>query len=237
VAAGDLLRLNPKIQLNCCPPLGSEVNTCEPLNGVEENGLGGMVTGTGCVDSLGNSFLYHYVYHNQYRPRWDPKLLGYFETGVCRFKLGDFSGIGGRLTGDCRGTVLTNPSPPGGSATFHATGELWACNPPDSNVPPGGPPSGCFSASVGRPFFVEPWVAVSSLIQRNSIANPHAMGGPHHVAREATFEAKESGMRSTVVGGCRIVVVTGQRRLCGNRHDGNGYADAESRRESRNHLR
>ena len=40
---------SPKIQLNCCPPLGSEVNTCEPLNGVEENGLGGMVTGTGCV--------------------------------------------------------------------------------------------------------------------------------------------------------------------------------------------
>jgi hypothetical protein len=58
---------SPKIQLNCCPPLGSEVNTCVPLNGVEENGLGGMVTGTGCVDNQGTFFTIMFITTNTNR--------------------------------------------------------------------------------------------------------------------------------------------------------------------------
>jgi hypothetical protein len=128
---------SPKMQLNCCPPVQGEVNNCVPLNGAEVGGLRGAVTGTGCIDSLGNYFIYHYIYHNDDQPRWSPGLQAYFETGLCRFKLGDFGGKGGRLTGDCRGTVLTNPSPPGGSGAFQAKGTLWACDSPASDVPDG----------------------------------------------------------------------------------------------------
>jgi hypothetical protein len=43
------------------------------------------------------------------------------------------------------------------------------------------------------------------------------MGGLYHVAREASLEAKKSGVRGTVVGGRRVVVVTRERRTRGNR--------------------
>jgi hypothetical protein len=120
----------PKIQLNCCPLDAAEVNNCVPLNGFESAksfSLGGMVTGTGCVDSQGNSFIYHYVYHNQYGlERW---FQGYFETGVCRFPLGHGEGtVGGHkgILGDCRGTAIS--SPPGTAGTFPAQAVLWFCN-------------------------------------------------------------------------------------------------------------
>jgi len=63
------------------------------------------------------------------------------------------------------------------------------------------------------------------------------MGGFHHVAREARFKAEASGMRSTVVGGRRIVVVARERRVSGNRCGGNRYADPKDRSESRGHSR
>jgi hypothetical protein len=63
------------------------------------------------------------------------------------------------------------------------------------------------------------------------------MGGLHHVAREASIEAEASGMRSTVVGGRRVVVVAGERRIRGNRGTGSGYADTEHWSESRNNSR
>jgi hypothetical protein len=46
------------------------------------------------------------------------------------------------------------------------------------------------------------------------------MGGLHHVACEASSEAETSGMRRTVVGGCRVVVVAGERLTRGNRRAG-----------------
>jgi len=61
------------------------------------------------------------------------------------------------------------------------------------------------------------------------------MGGLYDVARETTFEAKPSGMRSTVVGGRRVVVVAGERRIGGNRWA--GYDDTEHWGESGNHSR
>jgi hypothetical protein len=44
-------------------------------------------------------------------------------------------------------------------------------------------------------------------------------------------------MRSTVVGGRRVVVVAGERRVCGNRGARSGYTDAEHRSEPRNKFR
>jgi hypothetical protein len=52
------------------------------------------------------------------------------------------------------------------------------------------------------------------------------MGG-HHAPSKETLEAEASGMRSTVVGGRRVVVVAGERRTCCNR-----WADS-----ARNHSR
>ena len=57
------------------------------------------------------------------------------------------------------------------------------------------------------------------------------MGGLRYVAREASFEAKASEQSPTGVGGRRVVVVAGERRIRGNRWAGSGYADAEHRRE------
>jgi hypothetical protein len=129
---------SPKLQLNCCPPDPSEVNTCAPLNGVEEGGLGGMITGTGCLSKSGEHFFYHYVYHSLYQPFvWDPNLKAYFETGVCRFRMG---ALGGRLSGRCRGTALTNPAPPGKTGTFIQDAVLWPCSPGASDVPDGDEP-------------------------------------------------------------------------------------------------
>jgi hypothetical protein len=62
------------------------------------------------------------------------------------------------------------------------------------------------------------------------------MGG-HHATNEKTLEAEASGMRSTVVGSRRIVVIAGERRLCSNRSARSGYADAEHRSKPRNHVR
>jgi len=62
------------------------------------------------------------------------------------------------------------------------------------------------------------------------------MGGLHHVAREASFEAKASSMRRAVVGSRRVVLVVGER-LRGNRGARSGYADAEHHSEQRNHFR
>jgi hypothetical protein len=66
---------------------------------------------------------------------------------------------------------------------------------------------------------------------------PEGMGGFHRVKREASIEAKASGMRSTLVGGGRVVIVAGERRTRGNRGTGSGYTDAEHRSESRHHSR
>ncbi|WP_363350827.1 hypothetical protein [Methylocystis echinoides] len=130
---------SPKIQLNCCPPDPAELNNCAPLNGVEaisppppnppSPGLGGALTGTLCVDQQGNGVIYHYVYHNAVGLR--ESLKAYFESGYCRFKFGPVgkdpnSGI----TGTCRGTVITNPTPPGGSGTFFQSATLWKCDVP-----------------------------------------------------------------------------------------------------------
>ena len=41
---------------------------------------------------------------------------------------------------------------------------------------------------------------------------PKGMGGVHRVKDEANFEAKASGVRSTPVGGGRVVIVDGERR-------------------------
>jgi hypothetical protein len=56
------------------------------------------------------------------------------------------------------------------------------------------------------------------------------MGG-HHAPSEETLEAEASGMRGTVVGGRRVVVVAGERRICGNRGARSGYANAEHHSE------
>ena len=63
------------------------------------------------------------------------------------------------------------------------------------------------------------------------------MGGLHHVAREASFEAKKWGVRRAFVGGCRIVVVAGERRIRSDRGARSGYADAEHPSEPRNNFR
>jgi hypothetical protein len=39
------------------------------------------------------------------------------------------------------------------------------------------------------------------------------MGGLNHVERQASFEAEAPSVRSTVVGGCRVVIVAGERRI------------------------
>ena len=67
------------------PPKDEEKNTCKPFNGVEQGGLFGGVTGTGCVDSQGNTFILHYAYHNCLP---NTRAGGsYFESGFCRFFL------------------------------------------------------------------------------------------------------------------------------------------------------
>jgi hypothetical protein len=66
---------------------------------------------------------------------------------------------------------------------------------------------------------------------------PEGMGGLHRVKREANFETKASGVRSTLVGGSRVVVVAGERRTRRNRGTDTGYTDAKHRSESRKHSR
>ena len=63
------------------------------------------------------------------------------------------------------------------------------------------------------------------------------MGELHHVAREESFKAEASSMCRAVVGGRRVVVVAGERRIRGNRGARSGYADADHRREPRNNFR
>jgi hypothetical protein len=63
---------------------------------------------------------------------------------------------------------------------------------------------------------------------------PEGMGGDY-VAREASSEAKASGMRCPVVGGRRVIVIAGERRIRGHQWARSGYADAEHRSKSRNH--
>ena len=63
------------------------------------------------------------------------------------------------------------------------------------------------------------------------------MGGLNHVEREASFEAKKSGVRGAVVGGRRVVVVAGERGIRGNRVARAGYPDVEHRSEPRNNFR
>ena len=66
---------------------------------------------------------------------------------------------------------------------------------------------------------------------------PEGMGGLHRVKREANFETKASGVRNTLVGGGRLVIVAGERRTRGNRGTSSGYTDAKHRSESRHHSR
>src|SRR6478752_6328760 len=60
------------------------------------------------------------------------------------------------------------------------------------------------------------------------------MGG-HHAPSKETLEAEASGMRGTVVGGRRVVVVAGERSIRDTRWPRSGHADAEHRSESRRH--
>jgi hypothetical protein len=87
------------------PPKDEEKNTCKPFNGVEQGGLFGGVTGTGCVDSQGNTFILHYTYHNCLP---NTRAGGsYFESGFCRFFLKeDFP-----KPGFCRGTIVNSGQP------------------------------------------------------------------------------------------------------------------------------
>jgi hypothetical protein len=64
---------------------------------------------------------------------------------------------------------------------------------------------------------------------------PEGMGGLHHVAREASFKAKASEQSLTGIGGRRVIVVAGERRIRDPRWAGSGYVDAE--RRPRNHSR
>jgi hypothetical protein len=83
------------------PPKGEEKNTCKPFNGIEDGGLFGGVTGTGCIDSQGNTFILHYSYHSCLP---NTRAGGsYFESGFCRFFLKeDFP-----IPGYCRGTIVS----------------------------------------------------------------------------------------------------------------------------------
>ena len=73
-----------------------------------------------------------------------------------------------------------------------------------------------------------------SLISPDSLSlSPEGMGGLQDVAREESVEAEESSMRRAVVGGSRVVVVAGERRIRGTQWTGNGYADAELWSDSR----
>ena len=73
-----------------------------------------------------------------------------------------------------------------------------------------------------------PWLLTRSDLQ--------GMGG-HHAPREEILEAEASSMRCAVVGGRRVVVVAGERRISGNRGARSGYPDAEHLGQSRNHCR
>ena len=54
------------------------------------------------------------------------------------------------------------------------------------------------------------------------------MGGLYHVAREASFEAKQSDKSRNGIGS-RWGVVAGGRRIHGNSWSGRGYTDGEHR--------
>jgi hypothetical protein len=84
---------------------------------------------------------------------------------------------------------------------------------------------------LGRRLFFPAIVAAS---RNNPIFAPDSRlthkrkyGRTPHVPRKASFKAEESSLRGTVVGGCRVVVVAGERRTCCNR-----WADS-----ARNHSR
>jgi len=58
------------------------------------------------------------------------------------------------------------------------------------------------------------------------------MGGLHHVAREASFEAKESDESRNGIGG-RWGAVAGERRIRGSRWSARRYSDGEHGNYSR----
>jgi hypothetical protein len=106
-------------------------NTCKPFNGFEAGGALGAITGTGCVDEKGNTFILHYVYHTCLSLR----AIGdsYFESGFCRFRVkGGFP-----APGKCRGTVLSDP--PARQTSFPPQkASLFNCNiavPADNDCP------------------------------------------------------------------------------------------------------
>jgi hypothetical protein len=100
-----------------------DVNSCKPFNASEKASLSGALTGTGCTDRNGATFICHYSYHNS-----DPLLKStgsYFETGFCRFRLGGTevpaSGIGVR----CRGTLVSELD---NHDTFVENAKIFSCN-------------------------------------------------------------------------------------------------------------
>ena len=113
---GYVVLKSPPFQFQCCPY--PEQNTCAPLVGFEfteekfNPGAGGRVTGSGCIDSQGNTFTYHYVYHNAIDVF--PNTKGYFETAVCSFELrASTPTLKQPAYGKCRGTALGKIRPRG----------------------------------------------------------------------------------------------------------------------------
>jgi hypothetical protein len=137
---------SPPFQLQCCPFPAGEVNNCAPFSGFELGAIGmpdpgpggGRITGSGCIDSQGNTFTYHYVYNNAAPIR--PDLEGYFESGLCVFEMKGFTPTIERpASGRCRGMVLSGPTLPNHvHKPFVQPAFLWRCgnqNVPQTSVP------------------------------------------------------------------------------------------------------
>jgi hypothetical protein len=117
------------------------MNSCAPLSGFEHpgplgnSGLFGRTTGTGCLDSQGNGFTVHYMYHNWAELR--PGTKAYFETGLCAFHLGGRTPTERQpAEGKCRGQVLGAPALVGHEhGQFVQPAWLWRCGKQPELVP------------------------------------------------------------------------------------------------------
>jgi hypothetical protein len=110
--------------------IARNVNRCAPFNSFEDGGLGGAITGTGCIAEDGGTFILHYSYHSAFPLR--SSIDSYFESGFCRFQ---FHARPLPAPGGCRGTVVTGKvGQVGRASSFRQGATIFKC---DVKVPGG----------------------------------------------------------------------------------------------------